>query len=227
MKKVNKRIYSSSSSPNGPSTLQSICSSYPNFFSAALALLKQQLPMKGALVFVAPNGLGCELAMTSCADVPLTRAELIFFVAGVPQSKKTTPLPSSLARLSTARRISSVRSSQPFFLWLNGFAFRTVKTVLSIKTPCFAQRSRKPWVGMVVKFFTPLSLISSLYMLRSDGGILISFPTEKHNPWACFSPWYGSCPTMTTFTLSRGVKFSAEKVSSGGGKIVSFFLFGA
>ena len=73
-----------------PSTLQSI-SSYPKFLSASLALLKHWLPMNGALVLVAPRGLGCELHRMTCfrlLDEP-PNAVVAFFVAGIPHNKKT------------------------------------------------------------------------------------------------------------------------------------------
>ena len=41
---------------------------------------------------------------------------------------------------------------------------------------------------------------------------LILSDTEKHNPFACFKPWYGSCPINTTFTFLNGHKLKAAKI---------------
>ena len=53
----------------------------------------------------------------------------------------------------------------------------------------------------------------------SDGGISTSGFTEKHKPCAWPSPWYGSCPRITTFTSCSGVSANALNISSAGGKI--------
>ena len=149
---------------SGPSTLQSIAS-YPNSKSASFALLKHWLPRKGDLVFVAPRGLGWLEQKILCRDddEPIN-AVLVFSVAGLPQSKNTTPflVPSLNCRLSTALMIASVNSSQPFFLWLCAWPFRTVKTLLINNTPCFAHRSRFPWLGIELKLSILGSFLSSL-----------------------------------------------------------------
>ena len=41
---------------------------------------------------------------------------------------------------------------------------------------------------------------------RNYGDAAASGFTEKQSPCACLSPWYGSCPKITTFTSFRGVK---------------------
>src|SRR3989338_9155320 len=55
-------------------------------------------------------------------------------------------------------------------------------------------------------------------MFWRDGGMAILSGTEKQSPCACPSPWYGSCPRMTTFTASNGVSSKALKMNFGGGK---------
>jgi hypothetical protein len=57
-------------------------------------------------------------------------------------------------------------------------------------------------------------------MFTSEGGGLVPAGTEKLKPCACPGLWYGSCPKITTFTLSKGVWLKALNISGPGGKIV-------
>ncbi len=58
---------------------------------------------------------------------------------------------------------------------------------------------------------------SSLWMLISDGGMRTPRWTEKHSPWACCGPWYGSWPRIITLVSAYGVRWSAANTWSCGG----------
>ena len=161
----------------------------PSSTNALLVWLKHRLPMKGAFVLVAPNGLGCDVRITTCLP-PALIIDCNFSAAGAPQSSNTSPLSFFLASLAKTRITSSVKFSHPFFLWLFGSPFLTVMTELSINTPCLAQFSKYPCRG--IPFLpgnaTSGSLASSLYIFLSEGGIATPVRTEKHSPWACCGP---------------------------------------
>ena len=114
-----------------PSTLQSI-SSYPMSCSASFAREKHLLPKKGELVLVAPRGLGWDVQIILWREEEVI-AVSAFNVAGFPQSKKMTPFflfsCSDCILLSTALIISSVNSSQPYFLCELGSPFTTTTKV--------------------------------------------------------------------------------------------------
>ena len=103
----------------------------------------------------------------------------VFDFAFAPQRIKTT----GLFLLFKADITASVNVSQPYPLWLFGFASLTVKTVFKSKTPLFAQSVNSP-CGISI----PRSLFNSLKILTSDGGGATPFFTEKHNPCACPAP---------------------------------------
>ena len=126
----------------------------PSSTNALLVWLKHRLPMKGAFVLVAPNGLGCDVRITTCLP-PALIIDCNFSAAGAPQSSNTSPLSFFLASLAKTRITSSVKFSHPFFLWLFGSPFLTVMTELSINTPCLAQFSKYPCRGIP---FLPLML---------------------------------------------------------------------
>ena len=44
-----------------------------------------------------------------------------------------------------------------------------------------------------------------VYMFLSDGGAGVGGRTEKASPCAWLWLWYGSCPTMTTLTVLKGL----------------------
>ncbi len=78
-----------------------------------------------------------------------------------------------------------VKSTQPELACAFGVFFSTVRTLLSSRTPCFAQCSRLPlWAGEIAK-----SDSNSWYIFLSEGGIFMPLGTEKLNPCACPSPW--------------------------------------
>src|SRR5690554_163174 len=116
-----------------------------------------------------------------------------FFFANPPQSKKTT----SFFSAEIVRITWSVKVSHPLPWCEPASCARTVSVALSNNTPCLAQWDKLPDFGIGrVK-----SLCSSLNILTNDGGGgTLSF-TEKHNPCAWSIPWYGSWPSITTFTL--------------------------
>ena len=120
-----------------------------------------------------------------------------------------------LRRDASSRMAASVNSSQPRFWCEPACEARTVNVALSSNTPWSLQRVRSPSCGIGV----PRSLCISLNMLSSDGGKGIPLFTEKQRPLACPAPWYGSCPSMTTFTLSNGQWSKALNISLAGGYI--------
>ena len=94
--------------------------------------------------------------------------------------------------------MASVKYSQPIFLWLAALSFSTVKTAFNSNTPSLAQHSKLPLLaGGIFK-----SLSNSLYIFFRDGGSFIPSDTANARPLASLSPWYGSCPSITTFTSS-------------------------
>src|SRR3989344_8053831 len=55
-------------------------------------------------------------------------------------------------------------------------------------------------------------------MFASEGGMFTFSGTEKQSPCACPSPWYGSCPSSTTFVAPKGHNSNAWKMNAGEGK---------
>jgi hypothetical protein len=97
--------------------------------------------------------------------------------------------------------------------WLLAWWARTVSVAFSSSTPCSAHRVRLPEGGTGV----PKSCSISLKIFCSDGGNITPSCTEKLSPWACPGSWYGSCPIITTFTLSNGVRLKALNINRPGG----------
>lgn len=91
--------------------------------------------------------------------------------------------------------MASVYSCHPILLWDVGISFNTVKTLFKSNTPWLAHEIKSPVVLVI-----PKSSYNSLYIFLRDGGNLMPSFTENDNPFASFSPWYGSCPKITTFT---------------------------
>mmetsp|Transcript_28597 Transcript_28597/g.84229 ORF Transcript_28597/g.84229 Transcript_28597/m.84229 type:complete len:228 (+) Transcript_28597:525-1208(+) len=113
----------------------------------------------------------------------------------------------------TSRITSSVNLSHPFPAWLFASPLRTVRAALRRRTPCPAQESRHPCRGGGM----PTSSAASRKMFLSDGGGGTPLRTEKARPCPCPGPWYGSCPTTTALTRSRGHRLRAAKTSPSGG----------
>mmetsp|Transcript_12278 Transcript_12278/g.30959 ORF Transcript_12278/g.30959 Transcript_12278/m.30959 type:complete len:676 (+) Transcript_12278:161-2188(+) len=185
----------------------------------SLALLKGALPKKPRY---ADKGLGWAAVSSRCelgepgfparaSHEPGRVTSAAFFCAAPPQSTKTIPR----RRSASARTAASVSRSHPMSLWLRGEPSRTVSSVLSRRTPSSHQQLREEDAGTGGR---PRSELSSVRMLRSDGGAGTPAGTEKLSPFACPCRWYGSCPRMTTRTLSNGVREKAQKTSSAGGK---------
>src|SRR3970040_2821077 len=123
-------------------------------------------------------GEGCPDSNTRC----LLRSILLpFLCAKAPQSKKTTPSFSSEIFCITA----SVKKFHFKCLWLLGVSFLTVSVAFNSKTPCCAQCSKLPEVG--IKIESRSSLIS-LKIFLNEGGILTASFTEKQSPLASPSP---------------------------------------
>jgi hypothetical protein len=60
--------------------------------------------------------------------------------------------------------------------------------------------------------------------LQNLGGGEISFRTEKLRPCAWFSPWYGSCPRMTTLTsFNSHIRVNVNTWRGGGYITAPFF----
>ncbi len=152
--------------------------------------------------FDADSGLGWGAMSTLCLE-EFIRARLS--AAFFPQSRNITGVCFSFK----IEIILSVNCSQPFDLWELGSPSRTVRTVLSNSTPREHHSLRSPCDGGT----NPTSLVSSLYILRSDFGS-VRAKDEKANPCACPGRWYGSCPRITTRTSGRSVRESALKTSS-------------
>ena len=74
-----------------------------------------------------------------------------------------------------------MKSSQPSLLWLVGWFLRTVKTVLSRKTPCLAQRVKSVFISLG-SACVPVSDLTSLKIFNSDGGAGTPSGTEKAKP---------------------------------------------
>ena len=110
---------------------------------------------------------------------------------------------------------ASVNCCHPIALWEAASPARTVRTALSRSTPCSAHflKSGEPLI------LIPNSLSISLKMFFNEGGAGTPSGTEKDKPIACPYPWYGSCPKITTFTLSTGVSSNALNISLPGGKM--------
>ena len=157
----------------------------------------------------ADSGEGWADSMIVCRDVSM---RVFFLRAWLPQRMNTTRW--SLA--STARITWSVKTSQPRPWCEAACPARTVRVVLSSRTPCLAHDSRLPWPGGSM----PRSAWSSLWMLTNDGGIATPCCTEKHRPWAWRGPWYGSWPRISTRVSAYGVRCRAANTSSGAGYTV-------
>lgn len=132
-----------------------------------------------------------------------------FDIAKLPQRIKTIPsLFSERVRMTVSEKFSH------HFHWCEaGTHSRTVSTALRRSTPCSAQSERSVSVLVIER-----SLESSLNILRRLGWAFDSFGTEKESPIAAQAVWYGSCPSMTTFTFSNGVISNALKIFFHSGK---------
>lgn len=96
-----------------------------------------------------------------------------------------------------SRITASVKFSQPIPPWEAGSPERTLKMVLRRNTHCLLQSVRSVFVR-----WTHTSDSSSLRILRRLGGSFVPSGTEKERPIAAPGVWYGSCPRITTRTLS-------------------------
>ena len=159
------------------------------FFLRKLFVLENGLLPKKPLLL--ENGDGWVDSKIRCLGFVI---RLFLLLAKLPQSINTTG--SSLS--FTFFMIASVKFCQPKFLWEAGLSFSTVKTEFSNSTPSFAQQVKSPLFD--ISIFK--SSFNSLYMFFSDGGNFTPLFTEKASPLASPTPWYGSCPNITTFTLS-------------------------
>ena len=119
------------------------------------------------------SGLGCGAFRSKCFGLSTFDA---FFCAGAPHKRYTIGLSCSLRTLITA----SVNFSQPMLLCEFASCARTVRTVFSIRMPCFAHFSRYPLDGIS----QPMSSCISLYIFTKDGGMAIPGFTEKQRPCA-------------------------------------------
>lgn len=135
----------------------------------------------------------------------------LFHLAKLPQRTKVIPSWESDIFCNTL----SVNSAHQHFAWLAGFDASTVRIEFKSSTHCFAQFSRFPDTSPL----TPLlkgegspSFSISLNIFLRLGGILTQSCTEKLNPWACHSQWYGSWPRITTFTSSTGTDLNAANM---------------
>ena len=79
---------------------------------------------------------------------------------------------------------ASVNSSQPLCWCEPAWLARTVRVAFSRSTPCLAQLSRLPVLGMGIFKSSAISL----KIFCRDGGRGTSLFTEKHSPLACFGP---------------------------------------
>ena len=139
----------------------SICQSIgvtPFFSRNSLVLLNGLLP-KNPLY--AESGLGCGLRMIRCFGLSSLAA---FSPAGRPQSMNTIGRSSSF----TISMIASVKVSQPNPWWLKAIPLRTVKIVLSRRTPSLAHFAKWPDVGAG----KPKSLFNSLKIFLKMRGPL-------------------------------------------------------
>ena len=75
------------------------------------------------------------------------------------------------------------------------------------------------------KIVNPNLKIDNIKLLIKEGGILFPRSTEKARPWACPTPWYGSCPIITTLVDSKLVSFKALNVLLASGYITFFWFF--
>ena len=133
-----------------------------------------------------------------CFEESITSSK---FWACLPQSIKTT----LFVFEETTSIILLVKISHPRPLWELALSFSTVNTVLSSNTPWSAQGCKFPDFGKGI--FKSDS--SSLKIFIKDGGKGIPLLTLNDKPFACPSPWYGSCPKITTLILFNGVEFKA------------------
>ena len=80
-----------------------------------------------------------------------------------------------------------------------GSPARSVRIVLSIRTPCFAHGRRQPLLGIGKSGRSRSSL--NMFLREAGSFFTVGF-TEKQSPCAIPSPGYGSCPSSSTLTLS-------------------------
>jgi len=104
------------------------------------------------------------------------------------------------------RITASVNCSHPILTWELDFPASTVRLEFKSKTPFLAQLSRFPCLGIMK---LGISFFNSWKILTREGGDRTPFFTEKHNPCAWFGKIYGSCPSITAFTLLNGVRLNA------------------
>jgi len=147
------------------------------------------------------NGDGWGASNIVCLLVSISS---FFFWANAHRNKNIIPSFLSEIVLITA----SVKSCHPISLWEFGSSFLTVRLAFKRNTHCSARLVKFQLTGGVIQ----QSVWSSLKIFLSDSGCLTPSCTEKHNPWASHSPWYGSCQRITTLTLSNGVRLKALKI---------------
>lgn len=169
----------------------------------------------------AENGDGCGDVIIWCFELSISD---FFEIAKFPQRIKTIPSLFS----ERIRIVASVKFSHPFPWCDAGLPCSTVNTAFRRSIPCSAQSVRSVSVLVIQR-----SLSNSLNIFRRLGWGLLPLGTEKDNPiaaqigfchseWneesAWYAVWYGSCPRMTTFTLSNGVISKARKIFFPSGK---------
>jgi len=157
----------------------------------------------------AENGDGCADSNIKCLSLSIS---VFLFCANAHQSTNIIHSCESEIFCKTL----SVKSAHQIFAWLAGFFASTVRILLSRSTHCLAQCMRLHESAV----YHGYSFFNSLYIFLRLGGILTHSWTEKLSPWACHSPWYGSCPSMTTLTLSTEVVSKAWKIFSSSGYII-------
>ncbi len=148
------------------------------------------------------NGDGCGASKTICLLVSISS---FFFWANAHRNRNMIHCFLSEIVLITA----SVKICHQISLWEFGVSFMTVRLAFNRNTHCSARLVRFQLTGGWI----PKSSWSSLKIFFNEGGCLTPSCTEKHNPCASHSPWYGSCPRMTILTLSKGVRLNALKIS--------------
>ena len=156
----------------------------------------------------ADNGDGCADSNTKWQEVSI---KTFLFLASLPHRINTR---CGLSRFRYSI-VAVVKVSQPLPLCDFALCASTVNTVFNNSTPCFCHARKLP-PGLA---WCPISASISLYILTRLGGIGCEFGTEKANPSAAPGVWYGSCPSITTFTSLRSVA-NARNTNSLRGKIV-------
>ncbi len=129
----------------------------------------------------------------------------------------TAPLPAGHHAARGPRRPGLVIACHPRSRCEAGAPARTVRTLLSSRTPCSAHGVRSPFDGGG----QPRSACSSVKMFASERGTgRTSAPTENARPTACPGVGYGSWPTTSTRTSAIG-RAKARSTASGAGSHVA------